>query len=81
MRLHDQDRTNSFGIRPGPESATTFAAFARNTSNHARLATPAHEAYYFCYDNNDADVICVFQLYASETAMQEFRRTRGMPIT
>lgn len=35
-------------------------------------ANPAHEAYYFCYDTNDSDVICVFQLYSSEAAMQEF---------
>ena len=35
-------------------------------------ANPAHEAYYFCYDSKDADVICVFQLYASATTMQEF---------
>jgi quinol monooxygenase YgiN len=35
-------------------------------------ANPAHEAYYFCYDSKDADVICVFQLYTNETAMQEF---------
>jgi hypothetical protein len=28
-----------------------------------RVATnPAHEAYFFCYDNGDPDVICVFQL-------------------
>lgn len=35
-------------------------------------ANPAHEAYYFCYDGKDADVICVFQLYTSETAMHDF---------
>jgi quinol monooxygenase YgiN len=35
-------------------------------------ANPAHEAYYFCYDSKDVDVICVFQLYTNETAMQEF---------
>lgn len=35
-------------------------------------ANPAHEAYYFCYDRADPDVICVFQLYSSVEAMQEF---------
>jgi quinol monooxygenase YgiN len=35
-------------------------------------ANPAHEAYYFCYDSADPDVVCVFQLYSSEAAMQEF---------
>jgi quinol monooxygenase YgiN len=35
-------------------------------------ANPAHEAYYFCYDTKDAAMICVFQLYTSEAAMQEF---------
>ena len=35
-------------------------------------ANPAHEAYYFCYDDGDPDVICVFQLYSSAAAMKEF---------
>jgi quinol monooxygenase YgiN len=35
-------------------------------------ANPAHEAYYFCYDTHDADIICVFQLYSSEEAANEF---------
>jgi len=35
-------------------------------------ANPAHEAYYFCYDQQDPDVICVFQLYSSEAALREF---------
>ena len=33
---------------------------------------PAHEAYHFCYDSTDPDVVCVFQLYTSEASMQEF---------
>ena len=33
---------------------------------------PAHEAYFFCYDNADSDVISVFQLYTNTTAPQEF---------
>lgn len=35
-------------------------------------ANPAHEAYYFCHNQNDPDVICVFQLYRDEAAMKEF---------
>jgi len=35
-------------------------------------ANPAHLAYYFCNDAADPDVVCVFQLYASGAAMQEF---------
>jgi quinol monooxygenase YgiN len=35
-------------------------------------ANPAHEAYYFCYDNSDRDVISVFQLYTSEADADEF---------
>lgn len=35
-------------------------------------ANPDHEAYFFCYDNADADVICVFQLYKSQAAMEDF---------
>jgi quinol monooxygenase YgiN len=35
-------------------------------------ANAAHEAYYFCYDNSDPDVICVFQLYTSEADANEF---------
>ncbi len=33
---------------------------------------PAHEAYYFCFDDIDQDVICVFQLYSGVTAAHDF---------
>jgi quinol monooxygenase YgiN len=42
-------------------------------------ANPAHEAYYFCYDSKDPDVICVFQLYSREPAMQEFLKGAWYP--
>jgi len=42
-------------------------------------ANPAHEAYYFCYDSKDPDVICVFQLYSDEAAMQEFLQGAWYP--
>jgi quinol monooxygenase YgiN len=35
-------------------------------------ANAAHEAYYFCFDNNDPDVIYVFQLYSDPDAMTAF---------
>ena len=35
-------------------------------------ANREHEAYFFCYDNGDPDVICVFQLYTDEAAMNRF---------
>ena len=35
-------------------------------------ANPDHLAYYFCHDDGDSDVVCVFQLYSSEAAMKEF---------
>ena len=36
------------------------------------VANPGQLAYYFCHDNENPDVVCVFQLYASEAAMKEF---------
>jgi quinol monooxygenase YgiN len=35
-------------------------------------ANPGHEAYYFCYDDQDPDVVCVFQLYSDAAAAREF---------
>ncbi len=32
----------------------------------------AHEAYIYCYDDDDPDTICVFQLYANRASAQEF---------
>jgi quinol monooxygenase YgiN len=34
-------------------------------------ANPAHEAYFYCYDDNDPDTICVFQQYADRTSAQD----------
>ena len=42
-------------------------------------ANPAHEAYYFCFDSNDPDVICVFQLYTDKTAMENFLKGDWYP--
>jgi quinol monooxygenase YgiN len=36
-------------------------------------ANPAHLAYYFCYDDGDPDVVCVFQLYTDVAAAEDFR--------
>lgn len=35
-------------------------------------ANLAHEAYFYCYDNSDPDVICVFQLYSDLASSQAF---------
>lgn len=35
-------------------------------------ANPDHEGYYFCHDDSDPDVICVFQVYSSEAALKAF---------
>ena len=32
----------------------------------------AHQAYYYCYDDNDPVTICVFQLYADRSSPQAF---------
>ena len=36
------------------------------------VANPAHEAYYFCYDRTDPDVICVFQLFTDPASQRSF---------
>ncbi|HEY5778352.1 MAG TPA: antibiotic biosynthesis monooxygenase [Terrimicrobiaceae bacterium] len=35
-------------------------------------ANPAHEAYFYCFDDSDPDVVCVFQLYSNEAARKDF---------
>lgn len=35
-------------------------------------ANPAHEAYFFCYDDKHPDAINVFQLYRDAAAAREF---------
>ncbi len=35
-------------------------------------ANPAHQAYFFCHDNTDPDVVRVFQIYPDESSMKEF---------
>lgn len=42
-------------------------------------ANPAHEVYYFCYDDNDPDVVCVFQLYSDGNAMKAFMQGDWYP--
>ena len=38
-------------------------------------ANPGHSAYFYCFDNSDADSICAFQLYASSQAAEDFLKT------
>lgn len=35
----------------------------------------AHEAYFYCYDDNDSDSICVYQLYSDSESSQAFLKT------
>ena len=39
----------------------------------------AHEAYFYCYDDNDPDMICVFQLYTDHTGPQGFVKQPWYP--
>ena len=39
----------------------------------------AHEAYFYCYDDNDPDMICVFQLYRDHTGPEEFVKQPWYP--
>jgi quinol monooxygenase YgiN len=34
-----------------------------------------HEAYFYCFDNNDPDSICAFQQYTDVEASQNFLKT------
>ncbi len=36
-----------------------------------------HEAYIYCFDNNDSDSICAFQQYADLEASQDFLKTES----
>ncbi len=42
-------------------------------------ANPAHEAYFYCYDDKDPDVICVFQLYSDQSGPGEFVKQAWYP--
>ena len=43
-------------------------------------ANRAHEAYYLCYDDNDPDVIWVFQLSRDKESLEAFSPARGYPV-
>lgn len=36
---------------------------------------PGHEAYFYCFDNNDPDSICAFQQYADAESAADFLKT------
>ncbi len=38
---------------------------------------PRHEAYFYCHDDGDPDVICVFQLYSGKEAQKQFLELPG----
>ena|SRR5699024_6161437 len=35
----------------------------------------AHEAYFYCFDNNDPDTLCVYQQYSDYESSQAFLET------
>lgn len=35
-------------------------------------ANPDHEAYFFCFDEDDDDVICAFQVFSCREAIERF---------
>ena len=43
-------------------------------------ANANHEAYHFCFDDEDPDVICVFQLYRDRDAMKNFLSGEWYPL-
>src|SRR5688572_31390020 len=57
--------------RPPRSTLFPYTTLFRSVKPRA-AANPAHEAYFFCYDDTDADVICVFQLYSDKAAMENF---------
>ena len=38
---------------------------------------PGHEAYFYCFDNDDADSICAFQQYTDLKSSQDFLKTES----
>jgi quinol monooxygenase YgiN len=38
-------------------------------------SNPGHEAYFYCFDDNDADTICAFQQYADSKSSADFLKT------
>lgn len=39
----------------------------------------AHEAYFYCFDDADPDIICVFQLYGGRAGAQDFAEAPWYP--
>jgi hypothetical protein len=67
----EQDRTFHQASGPTRETGRRPARLGEDVKPRAE-SNPAHEAYFFCFDNNDPDVICVFQLYTDSVSMQAF---------
>ena len=40
-------------------------------------SNPRHEAYFYCFDNNDSDAICAFQQYADLESSRDFLKTES----
>lgn len=43
------------------------------------ISNTAHEQYFFCFDNNDPDVVCAFQIFSSKKALQDFLASDSYP--
>ena len=40
-------------------------------------SNPGHEAYFYCFDDHDADSICAFQQYADSQSSADFLKTES----
>lgn len=61
--------------RPGQREAVR-AVWERGLAP-AIAANPGHEAYVYCFDPVEPDVICAFQLYRSPEAAAAFLETEA----
>ena len=43
------------------------------------IENPDHELYYYCYDNDDPDVIRVFQVYPDKSSQEKFLQGAWYP--
>lgn len=62
------------GLRPAMQ-----AIWEKHVKPRAE-ANPHHLAYYFCFDDSDPDVVCVFQLYENKEAMSAFLSDDWYPL-
>ena len=61
--------------RPGKRDAVREVWMRHMQPTIARNA--AHEAYFYCFDNNDPNGICAFQVYTDAESAQSFLKTES----